>query len=351
MSFMTDMLIYSARSIEDLISNNHGQYKVFCTLLGEIVEVVGENDLSYGKKDICLQYNKNSIHVIEASDDTDNAIIIRCKEEKLKEILLKYFSSDRSKVALKCIQNEILKLPLFIDRYSDKELLEYVDLIVNKQKNDLLKRQLLTAQIATSMLSKTVNNPVFERKILETGLLYKEKKSLQCIIEDVNELNACYKAKAYKATLILAGSILEAFLIDWISEIHKKDYFKYSFIKELKDDNGRVYVLKNALAAYIEEIKDINKPDWMDEAYKANEIREKRNLVHARCCLKDDVKINGETCKMVIDYLKDIINTRYVKKFGMSYEDSVKCIYTEEKWEDLKWNYEDIEKFFLNSEQ
>ena len=40
---------------------------------------------------------------------------------------------------------------------------------------------------------------------------------------DLKELNVCFKNGAYKATLMLAGSILEAVLIDWLSEIHHKD--------------------------------------------------------------------------------------------------------------------------------
>ena len=38
------------------------------------------------------------------------------------------------------------------------------------------------------------------------------------MILSLKELNICFKNKAYKAALILAGSILEAVLIDWLSE-------------------------------------------------------------------------------------------------------------------------------------
>ena len=64
------------------------------------------------------------------------------------------------------------------------------------------------------------------------------------------------------------------------------------------------------LIDYIKEIKDIKKPDWMDEANKATEIRKKRNLVHAKLYLASDVELNETTCKTVIDYLKDVINSR-----------------------------------------
>ena len=42
----------------------------------------------------------------------------------------------------------------------------------------------------------------------------------------------------------------------------------------------------------------------------ANSIKDKRNLVHAKLCLKDDIQINDETCKEVISYLEEIIRTR-----------------------------------------
>lgn len=73
--------------------------------------------------------------------------------------------------------------------------------------------------------------PRFDRGSKETV------KSLTFITDDIKELNACYRAKAYKATLILAGSILEAVLIDWLSEINQADYFTNDYI--VTDRNGR----------------------------------------------------------------------------------------------------------------
>ena len=42
------------------------------------------------------------------------------------------------------------------------------------------------------------------------------------------------------------------------------------------------------LVDYINEIKYIERPHWMEEASKAHEIRKKRNLVHAKLCIKSD---------------------------------------------------------------
>lgn len=137
-------------------------------------------------------------------------------------------------------------------------------------------------------------------------ILLHEKQLENFIKNDIKELNICFKNKAYKATLALAGSILEAFLIDWLSEIHGKDYSKVDY--EVWD------IHKNApkraeLVDYINAIKEIKKPKWMKEARKSHDIRKKRNLIHAKLCLKSD-EINEKVCEQVIDYLKDIFKTR-----------------------------------------
>lgn len=126
------------------------------------------------------------------------------------------------------------------------------------------------------------------------------------LTSDLKELNDCFRAKAYKATLILAGSILEAVLIDWLSDIHGVNYFD----EEYYVTDRRTGRQKRAdLIDYINEIKEIERPRWMDEATKAHEIRKKRNLVHAKLCINSD-EINEEVCKQVIDYLRDVLKTR-----------------------------------------
>lgn len=135
--------------------------------------------------------------------------------------------------------------------------------------------------------------------------LYKGETIRNFLQEDLKELNACFRAKAYKATLIMCGSILEAMLIDWVSERHNKNYFEEDLY--VLDRNGRN---KRAdLIDYIDIIKEIKKPSWMEQAGKAHIIRKKRNLVHAKLCLKSD-DINEGVCLEVIEYLKDVLRTR-----------------------------------------
>ena len=95
--------------------------------------------------------------------------------------------------------------------------------------------------------------------------------------------------------MILAGSVLEALLIDWLSEIKKVNFFKHDYMVFIKDRETNQYkrdkagncISKKAdLRDYIDAIEEIKKPDWMEEASRAQHIREKRNLVHAKLCLK-----------------------------------------------------------------
>lgn len=145
------------------------------------------------------------------------------------------------------------------------------------------------------------------------------KKQLE---EDLQEMDVCFEGGAYKASLILAGSILEAVLIDWLSEIKGHDYFQEDLMKRVydkklgcykTDGNGDFIYHTNRkadLSDYIDEIKDLKKPKWIRESQEADEIRKKRNLVHAKLCLKENVQINESLCRSVRDYLLDVIASR-----------------------------------------
>lgn len=131
--------------------------------------------------------------------------------------------------------------------------------------------------------------------------------------DDIKELNLCFNAKAYKATLVLAGSILEAILIDWLSEIKGVDYFNNDYYVVRKDyRTGQERRKRADLIDYINEIKYIEKPNWAEGAKKADTIREKRNLVHAKLGIASS-DINEHTCRMVIRYLEDVIKSRGIE--------------------------------------
>ena len=136
--------------------------------------------------------------------------------------------------------------------------------------------------------------------------LNNEKLLRTHIDSDIEELKICYNNKAYKAMVIMAGAILEAFLIDWKSEIDKKNYFKTN-LKILKEDGNE----KRAdLVDYIKLLYDEYGEKWKNEKEKADMIREKRNLVHVKLCLNKKEQITSDLCLEIIDNLKEIVESR-----------------------------------------
>lgn len=148
----------------------------------------------------------------------------------------------------------------------------------------------------------------FDNELTNIAITCHDASVKTMIGEDIAELESCFECGAYKATLILAGSVLEAVLIDWLSEMEGKNYFEEDYTVP---DRRRAGQTKPAqLIDYIDAIRAIKRPEWMEEADKAHEIRKKRNLVHAKLCLKSSIEINEETCRMIVGYLVDIIKTR-----------------------------------------
>ena len=109
---------------------------------------------------------------------------------------------------------------------------------------------------------------------------------------DFDEVEKCLDIRAHKSCLILCGSILEVVLLDWLSEIEKKDYFASS-------DDIKLFGM-------IEKLKD-----KLGTAYKkANNIRDRRNLVHPKRLLKSYAEINEEVCRTVLRDLEDVLRQR-----------------------------------------
>lgn len=222
------------------------------------------------------------------------------------EYLCLYLKSDTGKAVSGmltrqgCIINTICtkdlrKFPVIKPVKTDEEYVQLFDAVhCPKTVSDINQALFSCCGEKPECAADILNLELFE------GLrYYKQETVTRLINDDLKEINACFNAKAYKATLILAGSVLEAFLIDWLSEIENVDYFetKEGQEKDLKE--------------YINHIQIIRKPAWMDESKKAHKIRENRNLVHAKLCLKECREINEELCREVIGYLEEIVQSRF----------------------------------------
>ena len=195
---------------------------------------------------------------------------------------------------------EVENLPIIKPELSDKHYKKMFDeAFVNHDKLDVFSE--CYRKTHSEDLEDILND-----ELRDTALKCRNKLARDIIEADLAELNACFEAGAYKATLIMAGSIMEAFLIDWLSELEGKDFFS----NKTKKRNGDDYTL----CEIIDRIENIKKPAWMEESKKAGTIRDKRNLVHAKLCLNKAEKINDHLCKKVVGFLREIINSRYKEK-------------------------------------
>lgn len=161
-------------------------------------------------------------------------------------------------------------------------------------------------QNETTIAERLSNEYIEALKLNNTELLKKQ------IIKDRKEVIDCYRVQAYKATIILIGSILEVFLLDWIAEIDGVDYFDGQHKKKITyyNKDGKA-ISKNAdFADYIKIINEKYDSLWSECAKKANHIRKKRNEVHTQLIIKRAEEITNDTCKDAIDNLLAIFDSR-----------------------------------------
>lgn len=251
---------------------------------------------------------------------SSNMLVIRAKKVS-PEYLYLYLSSDTAQeiysymnigpIYLDKASETVENLPIIMPEFASEKYVSDFNVLTEKDKRNY--------QIDLSKEIKEYNDKLVGKNAIEPGKIedilsieiankikvHNEKQLRTFLTDDLNELNVCFREKAYKATLILAGSILEAVLIDWLSEIDHCNYFVEDLFVTDKWGNKK----RAGLSDYINEIKYIEQPNWMAEAKKAHEIREKRNLVHAKLCLKSD-EINEKVCRQVVSYLEDVLKTR-----------------------------------------
>ncbi|MBR1441020.1 MAG: hypothetical protein IJ589_07345, partial [Lachnospiraceae bacterium] len=143
----------------------------------------------------------------------------------------------------------------------------------NAPQNKYAMRKRLLAYYKYLMAMNYKTEEVKKLSISATEFLYSDFQHLYTSMkEDIKELDSCFSSGAYKATLILAGSVLEAFLLDWLSEIDGKNYFEEPY-----EINGKKCEF---LSVYIDQIKEIERPDWMEPSEKDHFISKSRNSVH-----------------------------------------------------------------------
>jgi len=225
------------------------------------------------------------------------------------EYLYLYLKSDTAQVIMNSISTGSV-----IRRINRRDM-ENIRIIIPKKDDDYYKQVFRVENYAVNdiaqfnsiiqkLKAQETNNieEILDSELVRNLKTYKSDVMEKFLTDDFNELNICYRNKAYKAALILAGSILEAVLIDWLSEIDDRNYFDETYYSKKDGKEG-------TLAIYIRDIKYIKRPNWMKAADKAYAIKDYRNKVHAKLCIKGN-NINENICRQVIGYLEDVLKTR-----------------------------------------
>ncbi len=235
-------------------------------------------------------------------------VVIRPKSEEITpEYLFLYLQSE---TVMKYIQ--LFQRGTFFPHIRSKDLLELPVILPDKitqQKSEsvfktlFLKDKVDVIQAINKELfdDATPDKPIQREFIieeLEVLRMFKKDVIEKVIQGDLKELNTCIDKKLYKSFLILSGSVLEAFLLDWMSEVEKKDYFS----PDTEDFTlGKLlWKLKKVHTQIFDE----------DLIRRADKIREKRNFVHPKEYFNTTEKLNDDMCYEVIDDLKVIINKR-----------------------------------------
>lgn len=211
----------------------------------------------------------------------------------------KYFLSNKSGGFFPRIPlNKLAELPIVIPEKEtqEKSSILFENLFLQPKINILseINKQLFTK----TKIKKPIQKEFIEEELFKLKLFKKEILD-RIIKQDFQELEKCRENKLYKSFLILAGSILEAFLLDWISEIERKDYF-------IKDSEN--FTLGKLI---FEKLRKIH-PDIFNEEIisKANEIMKKRNLVHPKEFFNSNELVNDTICEEVMIDLRYILNSR-----------------------------------------
>lgn len=312
--FRIDYLDYLSRykkSVVDIFGYPKQDEKI--KKLKNIVEFVN----APGKKSVYPDYEVRKNHVLIKDFFFQNAILkptVRIGEQNIEylafweEYEIKSYLKNISPYYLYSLLSSELISDFFSEKYdanyysdSDTPLpLEeciYIEMssesMCDKRYQEKYERDINTYTKAHAM----IKNQCFANK--------NAKESIEKYLAEIkNDIDV---GSFYSATIVM-GSVLEAFLIDWLSEIDGKDYSSEDYMIFDKRHN---LVRRADLKDYIDEIQK-KRPDWIDGAKKATEIRKKRNRIHYKLYIEEG-EISQELCYEMLQNLEAIINNRWNK--------------------------------------
>ncbi|WP_420935479.1 DUF4145 domain-containing protein [Alteromonas sp. A081] len=168
-------------------------------------------------------------------------------------------------------------------------------------KSDELYQRLQTPDTDLEKINNLIAGSKDQGRLQDSFLLEGLEKlriSKRSIIEklikdDLKELKVCIDKGLYKSSMVICGSILEAIILDWLSETEKHDYYED--------------VLGISLSEAIKSLKKLGELDY-EAANAAHNIRTLRNLIHPRNYLQNQGKVTKRECKKLLEQLRIIIS-------------------------------------------
>lgn len=207
----------------------------------------------------------------------------------------KYVTRFQTGAVLKTIsKNDLELLPIIIP-----------DKIVIERSSNLYKTLFETpkedtiAKINSELFCKTSPRKTIQIEFIEEfinkSIDYKLRLIKRIVDDDLMEIQHCINIQAYKSAIILSGSVLEAVLMDWLSEINKINYLA-------SDEDLSLFDM----------IKELDRKGYFDKEVTdaAHNIRNQRNLVHPKKYLNSRTRLDKKSIIKTISDLKKILQRR-----------------------------------------
>lgn len=162
-------------------------------------------------------------------------LVLRCRDIQ-PEYLFLYLNSEVCQTILdsqkigsfvqKITRRSVAKIPVIVPTKDEQEykaqayILTHIEKRSYQAQSDANTRIVAYLNGLQKLQAKKAENveDVLSMELLETLKVHSTNQLQEMLHDDWKELNDCFRVGAYKATLILAGSILEAVLIDWLQK-------------------------------------------------------------------------------------------------------------------------------------
>lgn len=241
----------------------------------------------------------------EGSTAADHFIVLRCHDQRISpEYLMTYLNSDfawaysqrhaSGAVIQRLSKRDLIAMPVLIPETAVLKQAEavYRAVLDRKVTADRLSK-IADARFKVEELTNTSTQAYFMTSVADMISEQKARYLKKIIDDDIREIDACRKAGALKACVVLSGSVLEAVLLEWVAEMQGKK------------PTSVTLKLNDIINQLIEQGVLVN-----PKGDNAHHIRQQRNIVHPLRMLKND-KLTEASVDEVLDMLKEIIRLRF----------------------------------------